>query len=444
MLKTLYIVIAPSVRIGEFFQIATCYSRHIPIIRAFFPPSMTNQPKYLQGKNLELTVRKLIDRHDELYWAVAWGSMSPLAKHLLKHPLKIKRFAVGTHFHQTDPDLLEALQEVSGARVVSNSSAGTFHPKIYLFKTGKKFSLILGSANFTRAAFSVNHEAALFIEGETSDQLYAEVFDSIESVWNAANPILDGFLRAYRLKHNATKLVRHDLEVDLQINLPRSNSEYSSLLEDDWPTFVERVKADPIHNIEGRIKILEQARVWFSQVPHFLSMTESQRKAIAGTYKRNEPIPPEIPNLEWAWFGSMVGAGVFKGLVKSSPAGLSAAMDLIPRTGVITEADYEAFKKKFLEAFKDAARGGGVATASRLLALKRPDYFVCVDSPNKGKLAEAIGIRMNHITLDSYWSHVIRPLLCSKWWNSNRPTEDLEGSIWDSRMACIDAFCYER
>lgn len=405
---------------------------------------MTTQPKYLQGKDLELTVRKLIDRHDELYWAVAWGSMSPLAKHLLKYPSKIKRLAVGTHFHQTDPDLLEALQEVPGARVVSNSSAGTFHPKIYLFRTDDKFSLILGSPNFTRAAFSINHEAALFIEGNTSEQLYADVSDSIKDVWNAANLISAGFLRAYRLKHNATRLARIDLETDLPISLPPSNSDYSNLLDDDWTAFVNRVKSDPVHDIVGRVAIMDQARVWFAQVPHFASMTEGQRKAIAGTYARNEVKPSEVPNLDWAWFGSMVGAGVFKGLVKSRPEGLSTALNIIPRTGIVNEADFEEFKRIFLDSFENAERGGGIATASRLLAVKRPDYFVCVDSANKSKLSEAIGIKMSHITLDSYWSHVVRPLLCSPWWSSPRPNDDLEGRIWDSRMACIDAFCYER
>jgi len=405
---------------------------------------MSSQPRYLQGKDLELTVKNLIDEHDELYWAVAWGSMSPLAKHLLKNTSKVKSFAVGTHFHQTDPDLLDALKEVPGARVVSNSSAGTFHPKIYLFRTDNKFSLVLGSPNFTRAAFSINHEAALFIEGITSEQLYVDVYDSIKVVWNAANLINAAFLRAYRLKHNATRLARIDLETDLPINLPASDAEYSNLLEDEWTTFVDRVKSDPVHNVEGRVAIMDQARVWFSQIPHFAAMTEGQRKAIAGTYVRNETKPSEIPNLDWAWFGSMVGAGVFKGLVKSRPEGLSAALDIIPRTGIITEADYEGFKKKFLESFEEAERGGGIATASRLLAVKRPDYFVCVDSANKSKLSNAIGIKMAHITLDSYWSHVIRPLLCSPWWNSSRPSNDLEGRIWDSRMACIDAFCYER
>lgn len=405
---------------------------------------MTTQTLYLQGKDLEQTVRKLIEKHEELHWAVAWASMGSLARHLLKHQAKVKRFAVGTHFHQTDPDLLEALQGIPGARVVPNSSAGTFHPKIYLFRTGEKFSLVLGSPNFTNAAFSVNHEAALLIEGETSEQLFIDVLKSIKAVWNNAKPILDGFLRAYRLKHNATRSVRQDLEEDLPINLPSPNSEYRNLLDDGWAAFVERVKADPIHNIQGRVAIMDQARVWFSQIPYFADMTEGQRKAIAGTYARNENKPPEADNLDWAWFGSMVGAGVFKGLVKSSPDDLSAALDMIPRTGIVNEKDFEAFKVKFINAFGDSERGGGVATASRLLALKRPDYFVCVDSANKKKLSEAIGVKKSHINLESYWSHIIRPLLCSPWWNSTRPTGDLDGRIWDSRMACIDAFCYER
>lgn len=405
---------------------------------------MTTAPKYLHGKDLELTVRKLIDKHDEFYWAVAWGSMSPLAKHLLQHSSKVKRFAIGTHFHQTDPNFLEALQDVPGARVVSNSSAGTFHPKIYLFRSDKKFSLVLGSPNFTRAAFGQNHEAALFMEGDTSDQLYSDIYNSIKTVWDTASPIEDGFLRAYRLKHNATRLTRTDLETNLPVSLPTSNTEYSNLLYDDWPTFVDRVRSDPIHNVEGRVAIMDQARVWFSLMPHFAGMTEGQRKAIAGTYARNEGKPPEVPDLDWAWFGSMVGAGVFKGLVKSKPDGLSAAMDIIPRAGVVNEVDFGEFRRRFVDSFEDAARGGGVATASRLLALKRPDYFVCIDSANKSKLSKAIGVRMSHLTLDSYWSHVIRPLLCSPWWNSTRPSTNLEGRIWDSRMACIDAFCYER
>jgi len=405
---------------------------------------MTTTPKYLHGQDLELTIRGLIDRHEELQWAVAWGSMGPLAKHMLRHAAKVKRFAIGTHFHQTDPELLEALRDVAGVRVVSNSSAGTFHPKIYLFRTGRRFALVLGSPNFTRAAFGTNYEAALYIEGDTSEELYRDVSDGIRAVWEDANEIRDDFLRAYRLKHQATRTARKDLETDLPIGLPTTDSDYRNLLDDDWAAFVRRVKSDPHHDIEGRVTIMDHARVWFSQTPRFEDMAEGQRKAIAGTYARNETKPADLPDLDWAWFGSMAGAGVFKGLVKSQPAGLSAALDCIPRTGTINETDFDRFRLRFLESFKGAERGGGLATASRLLALKRPDYFVCVDSPNRDKLSEAVGVKKSHLTLDLYWTHIVRPLLCSPWWNSPRPMSDLDGRLWDSRMAFIDAFCYER
>jgi hypothetical protein len=405
---------------------------------------MTTTPKYLHGRDLELTIHRLIDSHEELQWAVAWGSMGPLAEHMLRHAAKVKRFAIGTHFHQTDPELLEALRDVAGVRVVSNSSDGTFHPKIYLFRTSSRFALVLGSPNFTRAAFGTNYEAALYIEGHTSEELYTDVSDGILAVWEDAKEIRDDFLRAYRLKHQATRVARKDLATDLPIGLPTTDSDYCNLLDDDWAAFVRRVKSDPYHDLEGRVAIMDHARVWFSQTPCFEDMAEGQRKAIAATYARNETKPADLPDLDWAWFGSMVGAGVFKGLVKSQPAGLSAALDCIPRTGTINEADFDGFRLRFLESFEGAERGGGLATASRLLALKRPDYFVCVDSANRGKLSEAIGVKKSHLTLDSYWTHIVRPLLCSPWWNSSRPMGNLDGRLWDSRMAFIDAFCYER
>ncbi|KGC43758.1 phospholipase D family protein [Burkholderia pseudomallei] len=405
---------------------------------------MTSTPTFIEGKQFESTLRRLIDSHDELYWAVAWGTLNPVAQHLLKVKPKLKQLVIGTHFHQTDPDLLAALQGAKNARVAPNSSAGTFHPKIYLFRTRSAFSLVLGSPNFTYAAFNKNCEAALLVEGKITEPLFVDVSRSVANAWNSAKPIDDGFLRSYRLKFNATKAARADLAQDLPINTPSGTAEYRHLLDNDWPEFVTRVKSDPYHDVEGRLAVMDQARVWFSTTPRFADMSEGQRKAIAGTYARKEAKPAGVPDLDWAWFGSMVGAGVFKGKVKSDPDGLSAALDCIPRAGAVNEDHYERFAKKFADAFSNEERGGRLATASRLLALKRPDYFVCVDSANTRKLAEAIGVKKAHLSLEGYWTHVIRPLTCSPWWLAKRPSNPVEGRIWDARMAFIDAFCYER
>jgi HKD family nuclease len=405
---------------------------------------MTSAPRYLQGKDLEKTVRKLIEKHDELHWAVAWGSMGPLAKHLLSYPHKVKRFAIGTHFHQTDPDLLDALRDVPGAKVVPNSSAGTFHPKVYLFKTGAEYALVLGSPNFTRAGFGQNQEAALFLEGGISEKLYVDVFHAVKSMWDDANDIDDDFLRTYRLKHEATRAARANLEINLPVGRPSKDSDYRNLMFDEWGEFFARVREDPHHDIKKRIEVLEKAHIWFSETRSFAEMSEGQRKAIAGTYMRNETKPSDVPELDWGWFGSMVGAGVFKSLVKSKPEGLSAALDCIPPTGAVSEHDFERFKNRFMTAFEKEKRGGKLPTASRLLALKRPDYFVCVDSANAEKLSEAIGVKKGKISLETYWTHVISPLLCSPWWRSERPVNTIEGRVWDARMAFIDAFCYER
>ena len=40
---------------------------------------------------------------------------------------------------------------------------------------------------------------------------------------------------------------------------------------------------------------------------------------------------------------------------------------------------------------------------------------------------------------DHYWTDIIEPIRQAAWWQVKRPSADIDGKIWDTRMAMLDA-----
>lgn len=82
-----------------------------------------------------------------------------------------------------------------------------------------------------------------------------------------------------------------------------------------------------------------------------------------------------------------------------------------------------------------------IATATRLLAMKRPDSFLCVNSKNKHLLAKYLNIPPSNLTLENYWDLVIVPIRQSSWFNIKNPIQGKD--FWKFRVALLDALIYE-
>lgn len=76
---------------------------------------------------------------------------------------KIRRAVIGVEFAQTEPWVLRTLLKDDRLRV--GVAKGTFHPKVYIGTKGEDVRAIVGSANFTGAAFSSNVELGVIMEG---------------------------------------------------------------------------------------------------------------------------------------------------------------------------------------------------------------------------------------------------------------------------------------
>jgi HKD family nuclease len=395
--------------------------------------------QFISSDEVSSTLRRLMQAHSHYYWAVAWGSDNSALAELIRQRSKIVKLVIGTHFYQTPPGFLANLEEMDEVRVVPpDSGAGTFHPKTYLFVSVDCSAALVGSANFTNAAMESNVEACCLVEGKSNDAFFRHVRKFIEDrCWSQAERIDEDFLRSYRIQHDATKQARADLRKFRPLRRPLPAARRGDPVEMDWPTYLEKVRHDSY--FDERLQVLAKARSILGSSPTFSTLAKVERKAIAGILVRNEPGPD---NLDWGMFGSMVGFGIFKNIINDSPEEISDSMDCIPPTGTVTRNDFDRFVKHFKRAFEGKSRTGGVPSASRLLALKRPDYFVCFDERNKKGLSSHFGVAASSLTLDNYWPTLIEPIILSPWWRTPRPRGPA-GQVWDGRAAFLDSLYYE-
>lgn len=393
--------------------------------------------RHIFGGNVASTLMRLMKAHHKFYWAVAWGSDNPALADLLRHKGKIAKLVVGTHFYQTPPAFLEKFEDVEAVRVMAPDGA-TFHPKTYLFVSLERSALVIGSANFTNSAMGNNIEACCLIEGASKEKLFVDMRRFItEECWEKAAVIDADFLRAYRIQHAATKAARAALKKFASLKRPKPTARRGDPMEMSWAEFVKKVRSE--EHFQKRLQVLARARVLLDGADNFSQLSKIERKAIAGTLGGKEERPGD---LDWGLFGSMFGFGVLKHKINANAREISDALDCIPPAGLVTHDNYNQFVKQYMKAFEGESRVGSIASASRLLAMKRPDCFVCIDKANKTGLSAHFGLAASAVNLENYWTAIVEPIGLSPWWRAPRP-RGVDGKIWDGRAAFLDALFYE-
>ena len=200
-----------------------------------------------------------------------------------------------------------------------------------------------------------------------------------------------------------------------------------NILSLKWDEYYETVcNNDRNDTINIRIKVLNNSKKWFEAHEHFLNIKEQNRKYIAG-----------FGIEESKYFGHM-SYGHFMNRINKNNLYISEALDQIPLIGNINKKQYDLFLTKF----KQALNGNNVACASRLLCMKRPDYFLCHAKKNKKKISHDFGIPQN-IDYERYWNGIIEKIISSPWWNSEEPSNQREKEIWNGRVAFLDLYYYD-
>lgn len=397
---------------------------------------------FLNARDVASAIVKLVDEHDEFHWAVAWGAMHGPAEKALAHPSKFAAVTFGLSFAHTDPSLVKKLVDRRGARVVTAFPNGTFHPKIYAFRTGERVAAIVGSAKFTPGGLAKNSEAALMLTGLSSDPALADILEYCADSFALGEAVTLELAQRYALScKKAARLPRVPRDPLAEIPASRVKGFQSRLAGMDWQQYATAIKRSEHHDVDDSLDLLRIAQSWFSAERSFKDFSTPQRKAIAGILGAGDREEGTELDRDWGWFGSMRGAGDFANRIAENDASLARAIDSIPLRGEVSRQHYERFTRHFEKAFTKSTRVGAVPTASRLLAMKRPDVFLCVCGPNRALAAAEMGFAPSGLRLDNYWDLVVEVVRASDWYNVEKP-DGADGPLWECRVAMLDAIFY--
>lgn len=326
--------------------------------------------------------------------------------------------------------------------MVSRFPGGTYHPKVYVFRTGDSVEAVVGSANFTSGGLGRNHEASVWMRGTIADKALADLLAFTKASAALGEPVTRDLADRYRVVCKiAARLPKPPHDPLAQTPQTDLRALTSPLTRMTWQQYIHALERPTHDDIHQSLNLLRIAQGWLSEVGSFADLTDAQRKAIAGTIGMRQRAESPGLNHEWGWFGSMRGAGDFKKLVAQNNRRLARAVDAIPLRGEVTKDDYDRFCGHFRAAFKDADRVGNVPTASRLLAMKRPDVFFCVCKPNREQASARMGFKKTTLRLENYWDRIVEVIRASEWHAAAKP-DGFEGQIWESRAAMLDAILY--
>lgn len=395
----------------------------------------------LDDKNLCKRFSDLCKRYSHYMWAIAWaGKVSnfDMAKILTDNSHKIDKVLVGLHFYQTAPSFIDCFMDNDRVRYYKKSD-GIFHSKVYLFYNSKNdWSAIIGSSNFTNSGFHKNTEANIYIHHTDKGISFEQLKDYISSLWDNGSLFTKSELALYRSAFESQQKKLDSLKKSTSVSHSKTVSRITQsftatpLSIMTWEEYFHSISLKDSQNIHYRLNILKEARRLFKRHSSFASMDLNARRAIAGVISYLD----ETGDADWKFFGS-TGNGKFMHAIKVNDVNISNAIDSIPLNGEVTRQMFDDYCKAF------SSWSDPMSSATRLLAMKRPDLFVCVNSKNKKELSVLLAIPQSHLTLDNYWEEVHQKIINSIWFkDSNIRNVGIATDVKKFQVALLDSISY--
>jgi HKD family nuclease len=380
---------------------------------------------------------KLLDECDSFAWASAWITPNPVMRAALQAKGKMARLVIGTHRYITSPDVLDDCLGLKNVQIYPPDAEALFHPKIYAFKMEDRLEVYIGSSNLTGAGLSRNTECGVFLSAEATHPKLQELLAYVDTCWQDGQDLTPDFVESYR----ANKARVKEAEAALKIFTPIKRRLYTghSASQVDgckmtWAEFTGLVRKFKEQKYKERLQMLSVTHKLAAK--RFDELTLQERKKVTGRLR-----DVQADGIDYGWFGNMGAYGGFGPVIEHQASKIADALAHIPLAEEVTRHHFDAFRKKFLKV--EGATNGWLGLATRLLAMRRPDRFVCIDGPNVRGVSAAFGAPYTTVKLDTYWDLIVAQVRISPWYMSEEPHDETEREIWQGRVALLDAIYYD-
>lgn len=381
---------------------------------------------------------QLCKKYKNIAFATAWAtSQHPAFQKLLEPEIlsKIQQSTIGLHFYQTEPAVLRHFKKNSKQIKFLKQTNGVFHPKTYLFWNDENdYAVLIGSANFTKGAFDgKNIESTVLIESnEDNDDFFNQIFAFLKNCFDDAANLsqreIDNYENLYKLRHKEQQILANEYgKKSVQKSILSAD-----ILNYSWKEYYQKIQKDKYHGFDVRLQILKDVNQIFMQYPDFNQIDLAIRQFIAGTKGENS-----------GWFGSTVGNGKFVNAINTNSEILAQAINQIPLIGEISAHDFFDYIEIYQSIPQLVNKPNALATATRLLSMKRPDLFVCLNEQNRKRICAELGIKnAQNINAERYWFEILQRFYDTAWFNSKKPKNNKELSAWYGRIALLDCIYY--
>ena len=178
------------------------------ILNGLYDPSYPGHellgPKLLQNnkqENIWLTLRQELLSCHSFTWAVAFVTEDMLVPFKVVMADLAKRNITGTlitgdYLGFNNPKVFRELLKIPNLRIKITSQNG-FHAKGYLFEHENWQTLVIGSANFTRAALLSNCEWALKISSKNNATLTTQIARQLHELKRNSMPLSESWIAEY-------------------------------------------------------------------------------------------------------------------------------------------------------------------------------------------------------------------------------------------------------